>query len=969
MKNLNKHAVSVLLLSGLLPVAALAQISFTNASSKFTNSNFTSGNAISVADMDGDGLDDIARMDDGYIMSVERQRPGQQFQKINGTNMGSGSAWAMVVGDANSNGFKDVVAGFNGSAKLAIDNGAGTGYGASNTLINSSYFLQNMNMMDVDNDGDLDIFGCNDVGQSKIWVNNGTGTYTVSNIINFNVTPDVPGDQSTDDSGNYGSIWSDFDNDGDIDLYIAKCRQGVGNSNDPRRINLLFVNNGNGTFTENAQAHNLRIGAQSWTANFEDVNNDGWFDVLITNHDEETMLMLNNGSGGFTDINLSNGAGLNIGFTPYESKMADFDNDGFVDVLITGSANNPSLARLFRNNGNNTFSPVTTAFPSNNTIQSFGIGDLNHDGKLDIYAGYANGYNSPSSTNDILWLNSTENDNHFVSYDLQGVISNRDAVGARIFLYGAWGIQTREVRAGESYGTSNSFHLHFGLGAATTVDSAIIRWPSGTVTKLTNQPADQFYHVVEGDCVSPLNEITYIGSPYLCPGQSVTLSAPSGAGYSYLWSNGATTQTIQASATGEFSVQVTSGNCSSWAPLVSIELSPNQTPVLNVVGDTKFCEGGSVTLEGPAGMSAYNWSNGATTQNAVITQSGTYTLTIQGYCEQFTSAPVSVEVLASPAPVTTGASVMNSGSGTLGATGNNIEWFSGPSGGTAIGTGASFTTPVLSSTTTYYAQSTYHYPGDTSYTGQTAHSGSSQYSGSNNTNTITYFDVFANCTLLSAKVYTDTPGNRLVQIKQGGTVISSVLVNIPSTAGMPDGIRVALNLPLTPGSYTIETDAATNTTNFGYTGPRLQRSNGGGVAYPYPLTGLVSITGCSEGAGLYYYFYDWEVEEEGFYCVSERTPATLTVLSDVGLNEAADAGISVYPNPASGLLNIKTSEGFQDAVLKMIDVSGKVVLLQQNLHTAAAGTATVDVSAFAPGMYTLQVIRGDSRINRRIIVR
>lgn len=968
MKKLHKHTVFALLFSGSLPLTAMAQISFTNANSRFSNSNFTSGNAISVADMDGDGLDDIARMNDGYQMSVERQRPGQQFQKINGVNMGSGSAWAMVVGDANSNGYKDVVAGFNGAARISVDNGAGTGYLANTQLPSSGFFLQNMNMADVDNDGDLDIFGCNDVGLSRIWVNNGAGVYTVSNIIDFNVTSDVPGDQSTDDSGNYGSVWSDFDNDGDLDLYIAKCRQGVGNSNDPRRINLLFVNNGNGTFTENAQAHNLRIGAQSWTANFEDINNDGWFDVLITNHDVPTMLMLNNGSGGFSDINAGNAAGLNISFTPYESKMADFDNDGFVDVLISGSSTNPSAARLFRNNGNNTFSPVTAAFPANGTLQSFGIGDLNHDGRLDIYAGYANGYNSPSSTNDILWLNTTNTSNHFVSYDLRGVISNRDAVGARIFLYGAWGVQTREVRAGESYGTSNSFHLHFGLGSATVIDSAVIRWPSGMVTKLVNQAVDQFYHVVEGDCVSPVNQISYIGSPYLCPGQTVTLSAPSGAGYTYLWSTGATTQTIQVAATGEYSVQLASGNCASYSAPVSIELSPDQTPSLNILGDTVFCEGGSVTLEGPAGMSAYNWSNGLLTQNAVITQSGTYILTVQGYCEQFSSAPVTVQVLASPAPPTTNASVLNSGSDTLTAAGNNIEWYSTPTGGSAIGTGSTFVTPVLSTTTTYYAQATNTYPGDTLHTGQTAHPGGSAYSGSNNTNTITYFTVSANCTLVSAKVYTDTPGERLVQIKQGGTAVASALVNIPSTSGMSDGIRVALNLALSPGSYTIETDGATNTANFGFTGPRLQRSSSG-VVYPYTLPGLVSITGCSEGPGLYYYFYDWEVAEEGYVCVSERSPATLTVYSDVSIEEQKAGAVSVYPNPASGMLNIKTDDGFGNALLRMIDVSGKVVLMQQQVYTTAGGTVSVDISALAPGMYTLQVIQGESRINRRVIVR
>lgn len=219
-----------------------SQITFSNSSS-LVPSVIHSGNAITVMDVDGDGLDDIFVLDNSNQAKVFKQKIGGNFVLQNGVSMGGSSAWSMVVGDLTGNGYKDVVGGFNGNATLSKN--SGSGFTAATTITGSNYFLQNMNLVDVDNDGDLDLFGCNDVGLSKIWLNDGNGNFTVSNIINFDVTP-------TDDSGNYGSVWSDFDNDGDLDLYIAKCRQGVNDTNDARRINILFVNNGNGTFTENA---------------------------------------------------------------------------------------------------------------------------------------------------------------------------------------------------------------------------------------------------------------------------------------------------------------------------------------------------------------------------------------------------------------------------------------------------------------------------------------------------------------------------------------------------------------------------------------------------------------------------------------------------------------------------------------------------------------------------------------------
>lgn len=454
-------------------------ISFTNSNNRLNNANFHSGVAISVADMDGDGMDDIARMDDGHDLYMEVQKTGGKFTTVPAINTGSSSAWSMVVGDADNNGRKDVAVGFGSSAKVVMSDNAFSNFTIS-TLPNSNYFLQNMSFADIDNDGWIDIWGCNDVGTSKMWGNNGSGGYPATT--NFFSPATYP---ASDNSGNYGNIFTDFDNDGDVDMYVAHCRQGVNSPTDPRRINQLFINNGTTYVLDSFNTRGLNSGAQTWTSSFEDIDNDGDFDCLLTNHDVPSVILSNNGSGFFTDITAA--TGFDIGnVTPIQSKMEDFDNDGYVDILITGGDE-----VLFHNNGNGTFTEVLNAF-DNNDMESFGIGDLNHDGKIDVYAGYANIYTTPTTIDDVVWLNNTENNNHFLTFVLQGTVSNRDALGAKVRIYGSFGQQVREVRAGESYGTTNTFHLHFGLGAATSVDSAVVSWPSGQTTTLLNRAADQF---------------------------------------------------------------------------------------------------------------------------------------------------------------------------------------------------------------------------------------------------------------------------------------------------------------------------------------------------------------------------------------------------------------------------------------------------------------------------------------------
>ncbi|HLP21255.1 MAG TPA: CRTAC1 family protein, partial [Chitinophagales bacterium] len=468
----------------MLSAAALAQtpFSFTNSNSKFDSPTFRSGNAISVVDMDGDGMDDIARLNNANDLYYTIQRTGQTFNNIHAVSTGSSNTWSMIAGDVNNDGIRDVAVGYNGSGKLITPNSTLTAFPMA-TLPNSNIFFQNMNFADVDNNGWIDIFGCNDVGTSLFWGNSGTGTFPATT--NFFSTNN-PG--ASDNSGNYGSIWSDIDNDGDVDFYIAHCRQSTGTS-DGRRLDQLFINNGAGNYIlDTTGARGLRNLQQTWTASFDDIDNDGDLDCVLTETDAPSKLLLNDGNGYFTDI--TTGSGFVTDVTPYQSKMEDLDNDGYIDIIISGDD-----ARIYHNNGNNTFTRIDGLFNNNNML-SFATGDLNHDGKIDLYSSYGGVYNSPSgSTDDVLWLNSVENGNHFITFNLQGTISNRDALGARVEVYGAWGKQIREIRAGESYGTTNSFMCHFGLGTATMVDSVIVRWPKGLVTRLYNRPADQFISV------------------------------------------------------------------------------------------------------------------------------------------------------------------------------------------------------------------------------------------------------------------------------------------------------------------------------------------------------------------------------------------------------------------------------------------------------------------------------------------
>ena len=476
----------------LLPQTAQALDPFTNASDTLGNSGLSSGVAIGVTDMNADGLDDIVRLDDADSLEIEYQQPDGSFVNYVFGNL-PGSQWGMALGDYDGNGYVDVFASgaYNGLKFIRANE---TGDDFDLTVMNSpDVFTQCVNFADIDNNGTLDLFVCHDDGLSAPLNNDGTGTFTYDTGL-INAVSTVP----SDNSGNYGSVWTDYDSDGDLDLYISKCRLFVNEPMDGRRLNLLFENDGNGNYTDVAEAVGLRPGAQSWSMDFGDIDNDGDMDAFILNHDMLSQLYVNEGNT-YTDITTA--AGMNADLAAVDqgiqSYFEDFDNDTYLDLLMTGREGEH---RLFMNNGDLTFTAEANPFPTDGLgIQSAAVGDLNADGFRDVVAGFATGYNNPSNANpDRLFLN-PGNDNNWLDVRLTGVQSNASAVGARIELHGAWGVMVREVRAGEGYGITNSFIRHFGLGKAETIDSVVVRWPSGQVDTAENPDVlNQQVHIIEG---------------------------------------------------------------------------------------------------------------------------------------------------------------------------------------------------------------------------------------------------------------------------------------------------------------------------------------------------------------------------------------------------------------------------------------------------------------------------------------
>ena len=1013
-----------------------AQIAFTNANAQMSGV-YHSGNCVSVVDMNSDGLDDLVLLDQSSDAIVEIQnRDGSFTSHFLATPNGTTNAWGMCVGDFDHNGWKDIVYGPSGQGRVIYvfeNNGVLT---ANVVTLPLSFLWQNITLTDVNNDGWLDLFACDDNAPSHLYLNDGTGnlillgkstnsltigvgsksltiqaglnytvgqhmyigfsgeqymegtvtsynntsgalvvevtntvgsgTYTAwcvnpSVILNFAINPTITYGGDPADSGNYGSVWSDFDNDKDLDLYVPHCRQSTSDPNDLRRWNRLFVNDGTGKFTEKGADFGLQVKWQSWTGSFGDMDNDGDFDLMLANHDYVSQILEHTAGANYVDITSTTGfTTTGAGSMPMESIFEDFDNDGFVDILVTGSN-----AVIYRNNGNKTFTntPIGGNFVASGML-TFATGDVNHDGKIDLYTSYGNIYNTPTADDDILYLNTTDNGNHFINFQLQGTVSNQGAIGARVSIYGPWGVQMREVRGGESYGPVNSTLCHFGTGFNTIVDSAVVWFPSGITTTLTNLAVDQFVTVIENTCTITGNIVG--GTTVLCPGSpSTTLTAANGFA-SYAWNEGTLTQNLIVDSIGNFSVEVTDGNgCSNISPYVAVAISPDETPSVLTVGETTFCAGGSVTLTSSS-ASGYLWSTGETTQTINVSQSGIYHVEVPGACQNWTSADIVVSAISPADAVAQNTAVSPGNQAVLNATGDNLQWFDAANGGALLGAGNTFTTPALFAPTTYYVQSRTIFGADSANVGKNNQTNTgSSFSGNQALNYALRFDVLQACTINEFTVYTDTVfGIRKVLVKDQATnlTVDSAYIDVQN-----DTATVTVDLNLQPGSYYITTDSLQNTLLWGNGGPRLRRSNSQ-VAYPYTFPNVLTITSSDQGTQFYYYFYKWKVSTEPTICNGNMIPVLVDILT--AANESMnEEGVAIFPNPTSEQLYVTANSAVEGVTLvSFTDLAGRLV--QQNSYQSmgAGSRQQINISQLSKGVYFVKVKSAKSEHMQRLVI-
>lgn len=895
-----------------LLIGGLAQSQTFTQMTGVLNASASSGEPC-VLDMNGDQLDDVVRYSGGNLIIDYQQPDGTFILETYPANIDNYPSWSVAGGDIDGNGYNDLILGSGSQVSFVYANDNGTGYEEVNVAAN--IFTQRTNMVDIDNDGHLDAFACHDVDQSHPYRNDGLG----------NLVEDQGLITTVAIGGNYASIWTDFDNDGDIDMYMSKCRGGA-LPNDPQRINGLYQNNGDGTFTEMAASVNMADNDQSWVTIFEDFDNDGDLDTYTVNHTWANRLMENDGTGYFTEVTAGSGIDADD-LDSWACIGADFDNDGYVDILTQSFANK----EFYHNDGNMQFTAQALPFYDGS------LGDLNNDGFIDVWTG------------NTLWMNDG-NENHWVKFSLQGITSNINGIGARIEIYGDWGVQIRECRSGQSFAPMSTLDVHFGLGANTAMDSVVVNWPSGISITYVDLDIDQLNILPEAECLFSAGEVTVSGITQLCSGESVELTAP--AGYEYQWSNGETSQMITVNSAGNYSVFMTNEEeCLSVSQIVPISEVGDESPSIAVNGETVFCEGGSVVLSSSE-ASGYAWSTEETSQSITITESGSYSVTIEGVCGEATSTLVEISALDVIEPIVTDLEVSNTGITEVTASGENVTWYSDAIGMDVLGTGTTLEVDVPLEGATVYAGNTTMYEGLTNNGGKLDNSGGGGLPASGSHS---FFDVWESFTLDQVTVYEESnnPGARTFQLVDGNNVV------------------------LESGSFNIT--SGENTVNLGWEVPEgdglslrcLENNlfrNNSGVNYPYALGTMGEIYNSGFGTQYYYYFYNWQMTTGQFECESDIVALNISVVT--GLEELTFVNsISTYPNPAEDVLTLEldiTEESDMD--IRIIDALGAIVVHQSYDHQGIGLLRiVVDIRHLAAGNYELQISDTDASISRPIV--
>lgn len=410
-----------------------------------------------------------------------------------GSGINNGNSWA----DFDNDGDLDLALANQGSNGVFSNNGDGTFSKITTGDIATNLNAWSVAWADYDNDGWLDLMGTHPCG----FIGTCHANWLFKNDSNGNF------DEITDTDINLGFAaytvgnWADFDDDGDMDLFVGSGEVGF-TSKDHIYINQLtetgtadFILNQDGVlFGENRDG-------QNW--NLIDYDNDGDLDAFVTNYkaDVPNDFYKNNGDGTFTKLTDSD-LGVHIvseAAVWLANTWGDFNNDGWLDVFITADFGSPFGNHLYMSNGDGTFEHLFPAFANQVGSRAAANGDYDNDGDLDLFINATQASLRGLYRND-LTLGANQN---WINIALEGTISNRSAVGAKVHLKATingetfW--QRRDISTQNTFCGQNSMRLHFGLGNATTIDSLVIEWPLGLEEIYTSISSNQFLKIIEGE--------------------------------------------------------------------------------------------------------------------------------------------------------------------------------------------------------------------------------------------------------------------------------------------------------------------------------------------------------------------------------------------------------------------------------------------------------------------------------------
>ena len=496
---------------------------FVNIAPRLDLDTFNLAGGVIVDDFDGDNLLDIvsSTYDSRESMRYFRNKGDGSFQERSRQAGLTGLTGGLNLeqADYDNDGDLDVLvlrgawllnAGRHPNSLLRNDGeGVFTDVTFASGLAEPAHPTQTAAWSDFDHDGDLDLYVGNEPSgrdglTNQLFRNNGEGTFTDvagrAGVLNGRFTK--------------GVTWGDYDNDGDPDLYVANLMS-------PNR---LYRNNGDGTFTDVAPELKVTRPMAAFPTWFWDYDNDGNLDLFVAANrgqpeslsslvesylgrpcdDELACLYRGDGKGGFSEVAAK--VGLDTLVLPMGCNFGDLDHDGFLDFYLgTGYPNYDALMPnvMFRNRGGQGFSDVTWDGGFGHLQKGHGIAfaDFDHDGDQDIYAQMGGGATGDKFS-DALFEN-PGGDNNWIAIQLVGTRSNRCAIGARIRLVlkeesppGERSVY-RHVNSGGSFG-ANPLRQTIGIGQADIIDRIEIWWPaSGITQQFQNVAANRMIRITE----------------------------------------------------------------------------------------------------------------------------------------------------------------------------------------------------------------------------------------------------------------------------------------------------------------------------------------------------------------------------------------------------------------------------------------------------------------------------------------